>query len=495
MAQKRIPLILAMDIGTSSLRCALFDLEAKRLKSTTVRQTYRLHRASDGTAELAPTTLWRAALTGLARCMESHREGSQSRRFGEILGVGISCFWHSLVGVDERGRALTPIYTWADSRCQEQARRLRDEFSEEQIQQRTGCMLRVSYWPAKLIWLQETRGRLFEQTRHWMSPAEWLQLGLCGRTFCSYGMATGTGLFNPNSLQWDERLLRHCRLAEHQLSPLGEETVTLLPQYARRFPQLGRCRWWPAVGDGATSNLGSGATTSNLAAINIGTSAALRLMRRGPNAIAPFGLFCYRVDQRRYLVGGALSNAGNLRDWCRENLRLPAGEDELQRRLVTRPTSPHGLTALPFLLSERAPTWCEDLKGAIVGLSQSTTSEDIFSAMTEAVYHRLAYILDLLSQDKNRKPRLVVSGGIQRSQFALQRLANVLGRPLLPSGEPEASLRGAAVYVLEKLGYRVAPPEFGTAIRPQPGLAREYARQRKRQKELEELLSSMKGRG
>jgi gluconokinase len=71
---------------------------------------------------------------------------------------------------------------------------LREEFSERAIHARTGCMLRSSYWPAKLLWLRRTRPKLFTRVTRWMSPAEWLHLELCGEAGCSYAMASGTGL-------------------------------------------------------------------------------------------------------------------------------------------------------------------------------------------------------------------------------------------------------------------------------------------------------------
>src|SRR6266478_4856016 len=92
---------------------------------------------------------------------------------------------------------------------------------------------------------------------------------------------------------------------------------------ARRFPELREALWFPAIGDGAASNLGSGATKTGLAALNCGTSAAIRLVSRVPQARAPFGLFDYRVDAERALIGGAVSNAGNLRAWCLRELNLP----------------------------------------------------------------------------------------------------------------------------------------------------------------------------
>jgi gluconokinase len=475
-------LILAIDIGTSSLRAALFDARGRRLMQTTAQEAYSLRVTPDGGAELSPQTLRRTFLQCLVRTLRTYR-ADRSLRLRPIIAVGTSCFWHSLLGTDENGRALTPIYTWADSRCREDAARLRANFSEQAIHARTGCMLRSSYWPAKLLWLRRTQSKVFAQVARWMSPAEWLQRELCGDAHCSYAMANGTGLFNFTTLRWDTALLKRCRISSGKLNPLSEEPLRISNRWARKFPELREVLWFPAIGDGAASNLGSGATKEGVAALNCGTSAAIRLVGHVKRVCVPFGLFAYRVDAKRLLIGGAVSNAGNLRAWCLHQLNLPTDPQKLERALAARPAPLHGLTVLPFWVSERAPTWPEDLHGTIVGLKNSSSALDILQATREAVFQRLAQIAELLPIRK-----FVVSGGIQKSPADLQRLADVLGRSLIVCSEPEASLRGAAVFALEKLGVVVPPPFTGRTVRPRLQFSRQYIVARKQQQQLEELL-------
>ncbi len=405
------PLILAIDIGTSSLRTALFDVRARRFLPTTAQQAYTLRITADGGAELSPATLRRTLFDCLAKTL-SARRADRTLRSRPISAVGTSCFWHSLLGVDENGRALTPIYTWADSRCREDAAKLRAEFSERTIHARTGCMLRASYWPAKLLWLRRAQPGIFARVSHWMSPAEWLQRELCGEARCSYAMASGTGLFNHSTLRWDTALLQRCHISSQKLNTLGEEPLRLSPRMKQKFPELHETLWFPAIGDGAASNLGSGATEKGVAALNCGTSAAIRVVSRDRRARVPFGLFRYRVDAKRTLIGGAVSNAGNLRAWCLRELELPSDPQQLERALAARPLPAHGLTVLPFWVSERAPTWPEDLHGAIVGLKNSTSALDILQATREAVFQRLAQIAELLPIRKflvsGRHPEIAV---------------------------------------------------------------------------------------
>lgn len=471
-------LILALDIGTSSCRTALFDAQARRIDGTTAQQTYPLITTADGGAEIEPSVLLQSLRVCLAETMKSARGK-------KIAGIGVSCFWHSLIGTDAKGKPITRVITWADSRCRSDAAALRAKYSERKLHARTGCMLRASFWPAKLTWLRRTQRRTFDRVSQWMSPAEWLQLSLSGEAHCALGMAAGTGLFDPTRLTWDAELLAECGIRAPQLRTLSDAPTPTAGSIAREFPQLAGVPWFPAIGDGAASNLGSGATQPGLAAINVGTSAALRVMRSGKSARAPLGLFCYRVDAQRFVVGGAVSDAGNLRAWCLRELRLP-DDAAIESALAARPGPVASLDVLPFWTIVRAPTWNEDAVGVIHGISAHTTALDLLQAITEASYHRIARIAEMLMAVEPQPPKFIVSGGIQRSPAALQRLADVMGQPVYPNDEMEASIRGAAIYALEKLGQPAPALILPKPVKPRARYAKLYAEARERQTALED---------
>jgi gluconokinase len=478
--------ILALDLGTSSCRSAIYDADGHRLLPTTAQLRHSSQTDPDGRAELQPAELARNVGRIVARTLRIYRAAKSTRV--PIGGIGVSCFWHSLLGLDAQGRPLTPIYTWADSRCRHDAEILRRRSGEAAIHARTGCMARSSFWPAKLLWLRRTQPGLFRQVVRWVSPAEWIQEQWCGAANVSLSMASATGLLDGRALRWDRSLLRRCTLSVDRLNPLSENPAMVLPAFARRHPELRDVPWFPAIGDGAASNLGSGAVLPGIAAINVGTSAALRVVVPSRPALrrplAPPGLFAYRLDFRRQVIGGAVSNAGNIREWALRELRLP-DLARLEKLLGERSMPVDHLTVLPFWTAERAPTWPEDLPSVIVGITQATTALDLLQALQEATYQRLAQIAETVEKAVGRKLTFLVSGGIRQSPNSLQRLANVLGRPVHPSVELEASLRGAAVFALERLGLHPPPIPRAPVIRPEPAAARAYVRARERQARLE----------
>src|SRR5690606_18921983 len=102
---------------------------------------------------------------------------------------------------------------------------------------------------------------------------------------------------------------------------------------------------------------------------SVGTSGALRVIVPGTPAETPDGLFVYRVDEQRSLVGGALSNAGNLYAWL--NRVLQTGDD-LQAQVAEVLPDSHGLTILPFLAGERAPGWNDHAQAVFMGMTLDT---------------------------------------------------------------------------------------------------------------------------
>jgi sugar (pentulose or hexulose) kinase len=147
------------------------------------------------------------------------------------------------------------------------------------------------------------------------------------------------------------------------------------------------------------------------------------------------------------------------------------------------------LTVLPFWVSERAPTWPEHLRGALIGLSQASSAPQILRAITCAVFYQLSEILVLIESCTGRAREVIVSGGILHSPASIRLLADALGRDLRVSAEPEASLRGATVYVLEALECRVDPLRRGKIVRHDPALAEKHHVRRACQIALEDLLS------
>ncbi len=487
----RLPLVLSIDAGTSSLRVAVYDADGHPVRGVDAREYWQARTTPDGGNELDPYQLFAAFERAVDACLQ--RAGDLA---SQVRAVGMSCFWHGLMGIDGSGQPLTPIYTWADTRSSEAARFLRSTLDERAIHRRTGAVLHASYFPAKLVWLHQSRPELVSRVRLWLSFGEYAYLRLFGMARMSISMASGTGLFNQHEKSWDQGLLESLPVTAEQLPPLGDADTPLAglsPDYADRWKSLAAIPWMLPAGDGALSNIGSGCVSPKRIALMIGTSGAMRVLWKANEVEIPAGLWCYRADGERFVMGGALSNGGNLFAWLRSTLRF-ADIQLAEDRLLTALPDGHGLTMLPFLFGERSPDWNAEVRGAIVGLRSSTTPDDILQASLEAVAYRFAEIHRLLCRARPGVTEIVATGrGLLDSPAWMQILADVLNNPLLPSADLEASSRGAALQALQAIGVIEDFPDVaevsGLAYRPRPSAHQIYVRAIERHERLYRLLA------
>src|SRR5260370_21137305 len=170
----------------------------------------------------------------------------------------------------------------------------------------------------------------------------------------------------------------------------------------------------------------------------VGTSGAMRAVIESKQVKIPAGLWCYRVDRNRYVLGGALSNGGEVHAGMKRNLAL--GDDAAtEQALASRKPGEHGLVVLPFFAGERSPYWRADLRGVITGLNLATQSIDILHAALESVALRFAEIYGLMRDSIGEPAHVVASGGaLLHSPAWTQMMADALGVPVAASVEHEA---------------------------------------------------------
>lgn len=484
------PLILAIDVGTSSARALVYDCQGRPVQGMAVHRPYNVTATSDGGVEIDPRMLLDLVLA----CVDDVA-CALDRAKQRVSAVACDTFWHSVMGVDRHGEQTTAILTWADTRSRDAARRLQQRLDDRAVHARTGAVLHSSYLPAKLAWLRASRAELFKDSVYWMSFAEFMYMRLFGERRVSISMASATGLFDQTSCQWDAELIDVLGLTDGSLSPIFEFTerfVRLKPPYVERWPALSGVPWYLALGDGACNNVGSGGSNEDRAVAMIGTSGALRVVYQDDRLRMPWGLWTYRVDRPRFVSGGALSDGGNVFAWLVKTFRLDA-VDILERELLEMAPDSHGLTMLPFLAGERSPDWNVDATAALVGMRLDTTALQIARAALESIAYRFALIYDALAAVVPIRRGIIGSGvGLIHSPVWMQIMTDVLGQPLVASAASEASSRGAALLVLESMGaignVQDIPAPLGTKYAPDKARGAVYRAAMERQTRLYDRL-------
>jgi gluconokinase len=452
--------IVSLDIGSSSVRALLFDSSARQVEGYGARLPSRLETTPDGGAEINPELLAGAVIDCLDELhRQIHADGLK------IAAVASSAFWHSFLGIDGQGRPTIPILHLLDTRSAGEVPKVPDAHA------RTGCIPHSSYWPAKLLWLAKARSKEFAATRHWISFPEYLFEKLFGKPYASTSMVSGSGLWNQFTSDYDSDTLKAIAVDRSALvdpSELDQPVCRLLPEFAKLWPAFDNVPWYPALGDGACDSIGSGAIGRDRFALMVGTTGALRAVVENPCREIPRGLWCYRVDRERFVMGGAMSDGGDVYAWMKRTLALPR---DLESRLETATPGTHGLTILPFFSGERSPDWRSDARATFAGITLATDPFDIFRAGLESVAIQFREIYDLLAAALGRPAEILASGGaLLNSPAWTQMTADALSRPVTVCTEPEASSRGAALWALEQIGsiesIQALPASTGATFSP-----------------------------
>jgi gluconokinase len=433
--------VLALDLGTSSVRALVFDERGAAVPGALARRPTELRIDDHGMAELDPDEV----VAAIGECLD---ELAGKGRLDAVGQVATSCAWHSVIATDAAGRRLTGALTWADTRAAGLVEEVRRRADLDRLQAATGARPHTLYWTVKLPWLA---AEITPPPAGYLGLAEHVTGALLGDPSASPSMASGTGLLDLAAVDWHPEALALAGVDEDALPAIAGRgwTGRLGPEGARRWPALAGAAWHPATGDGAASNVGASCVTPERAAINIGTSAAIRAVHT-PEEGGPLhrDLWRYLVDDRRMVTGAAWSGAGNLYAWLRQVLALPEG-DRTEAALATVPPGANGVVVMPYHAGSRPPLDLAAGSGVVAGLSLATTPVEILAATLEAVCYRLAAGYGALAGTLPAEPEVIASGGaVVASHWWQQTLADVLGRPVRVVDEPEASARGAALLAL-----------------------------------------------
>lgn len=465
------PLVIALDVGSTACRGAIHDA-AGRPVGKRAKIAHAFTTDARGTSTIDPDQV----VDELGQILDDLARRDIAGRVG---GVALDTFASSLIGVDGSGQALTPCFTYADSRCAAEVQEMRQEFDETEVQQRTGVRLHTSYLAPRLRWLARTQPDVVAKVERWLSLGEYVHLRLLGTTAAGTATAAWSGLLDRRAAQWDEPMLEAAGITVDRLSEIRHPDSPLRPVSATvdaRWPSLADVPWFPAVPDGLASNLGAGAFDERTVVAGASTSGAMRVLVRDVPDKLPSGLWCYRVDAERSLLGGALNDVGRALTWVKENLDLEtaAGEssadDALDARLRGAPDTATPLV-LPFFTGERSTGWAADARATFTGVTVATDALDLARGVVEGVALSYRRVFDQLAAVAGDVDEVRVSGRVHgEAPGILEVLADAVDTRMLPVTIKRSTLHGTALLALEQIAPDVerAEVDLGPWAEPNP---------------------------
>ena len=449
---------IGVDIGTTSTKAVLFSENALVICSHHVE--YPLYSPTPLTAEQNPDEIFDAVLKAIKGVMDQSQITPN-----QLSLVSFSSAMHSVIAIDHAGQPLTQCITWADSRSKKWASYIKNEQNGLEIYRRTGTPIHPMSPLTKITWLVNEFPDLLEKTKKFISIKEYVFHKLFNQFVIDYSMATATGLFHLEKLEWDEESIAIAGITEDYLSKPVPTTYILSgmdTSYAMKMGIQADTPFVIGASDGVLSNLGVNAIDPGMVAVTIGTSGAIRAVTDKPVTDEKGRVFCYALTDKHWVIGGPVNNGGMTFRWLRDE--LASSEVETAKRLgidsyevltqIASNVAPgaDGLLFHPYLAGERAPLWNPDARGSFFGLGLHHKKEHLVRAVLEGVIYNLYTVLLALQELIGEPKRIRATGGFARSALWRQMLADIFNQEVDVPESFESSCLGAVVLGRYALG-------------------------------------------
>lgn len=484
------PLVAGLDVGTSRVKAAIFDLDGEAVSTADVPTP--TCRPRPGWAQHDPEQLWEAAAQAL-RCALA--EVDQRR----VVSVASASMAEAGVPLDRLGAPTYPAITWFDPRTAEQGRQLADIVGADRLAAITGLRPQPIYGVCKLAWLAEHEPDAYARTRVWLHVADYLAYRLCGEQATDYSLATRTGALDLHRLRWSEEILEAAGVRRSLLpepvwggTPLGAVTddaaaATGLPAGATVTT---------GGHDHVCGAAGAGVVTPGRVLDSTGTAESILLPTRrpprgGPRPGGRYSCGAHVIAGRWYVAGGVHAAGASL-DWAVNLVCDKTGsepDDQRRRRLLAAadrvPPGAHGVCFLPDL---RGGDGSGISRAALLGLRPDVDGPTLVRGVLEGLAFAFRHALDTVvtrgaptagtgaataesdpaatTAGSPQKPEIRAIGGGARNRALLRIKATVVGRMIERVLVTEAAARGAALLGAAGAGLFADAEAAVTALEP-----------------------------
>jgi xylulokinase len=426
------PLLLGVDVGTTSVKAAAYDLAGRERGRGVVG--YRTRRPRPGWVEQDAETWWAATAEAISQV-------GAVAPLREVAAVGVCSQVNTHVLVDERGRPLHPAITWQDQRCAAVASALDATLSDARRDELWGGPFRVdpSFALSRVAWLRDEAPEVLAAGRWLLQPKDLVNLRLTGEVGAD--PISAVGLVGRDGAYGDG-ILELVPEAAGLLAPLREPAEVLGTVLATETGLPATARVVTCTMDAWGNLHGSGLRRVGEGMEVAGTSEILAVLSdRGPGAA---GVISFQPVEGLRLHAGPTQAGGDALRWFAA--ARDAQLEEVLGSAAQAPPGSGGLLFLPHLAGERAPLWDSEVRAGFLGLGAEHQGEHLARAVLEGVALSARHALEAVDTAAGLVAHdLVTSGGGARSELWCQVKADVLGRRLHRARVLDTAVLGAAM--------------------------------------------------
>jgi xylulokinase len=424
-------LVLAIDVGTTSLKGGLFSPQGELLARAEV--PVRLSDREHPLYHEADANNWISALGLVTAQLEL-------KRFPELQAIVVSGNGPTLLPADREGRPLDYAMTWMDRRGVEEA---------GLIAEVTGEYVDPTFFLPKALWVYRHKPRVYRNTRHFLTCPEFMDFFLTGRA-C-------TVLPSPQFTRyiWTPEVIEKLGMDPAKFPPFVRPGDKIGEVQRKAEELVGIPALTPVFAGGPDfimTLLGTATVRPGRACDRAGTSEGINLCAGSP--ISDRRLMCLpHIVEGFYNISGIISTSGKALEWFKNITgRQSLDYESLFEDICQVPPGSRGLIFLPYLAGERAPLWDPYARGCFIGLTARHGRKEMTRAVVESVGFAVRDVIEVMEENGLALEELRVTGGQAKSPLWNQVRADITGHKILVPEVMDSELLGDAIVALFALG-------------------------------------------
>lgn len=447
--------IMAMDEGTTSARCVIYDKQGNTISSA--QREFPQYFPKEGWVEHDATEIWATQISVAQEAMLKH-----NLNYRDIVALGITNQRETTVVWDKvTGKPIYNAIVWQCRRTSDYAEALKKQGHEEMIRRKTGLIIDAYFSGTKIKWILDhvdgareraERGELlFGTIESWLI---WKMTG--GEVHVTdYSNAARTMLFNIHTLDWDDEILALLDIPKCMLpKPVecsGHYGETISELFGGPIPITG------AAGDQQAALFGETCFEVGEAKCTYGTGSFLLLNTGDRPVFSNSGLLttiAWGLDGKvSYALEGSAFVCGAAIQWLRDEMKFMSDSSKSERMALKAGDS-EGVYMVPAFTGIGAPYWEPDARGAIFGITRGTDRNQIVRATLESLAYQNEDLLSAMAEDLGQRiVALKVDGGACRNNFLMQFQADVSDTEIVRCKSIESTSLGAAYLAGLAVGY------------------------------------------
>ena len=447
--------IMALDAGTTSNRAILFDKNGK--VCAMAQKEFTQYFPKPGWVEHDAGEIW-STMLGVAVEVMSKLGATAS----DIAGIGITNQRETTIVWDSStGEPIGPAIVWQCRRTAEICDELKARGLTEKIRAKTGLIPDAYFSATKLKWILDhyegARERARKGELKFGTVETWLIWKLTGGKvhITDYSNASRTMMFNINTLEWDDDILRLFDIPKKMLPT----TKPCSKMYGRTDPKLlgGRIKIAGAAGDQQAALFGQACFRKGDAKNTYGTGCFLLANIGDKPVFSKNGLvttIAWGIDGKIcYAMEGSIFIAGAAIQWLRDELHMIDSAAETEE-LASKVPDSNGCYVVPAFTGLGAPYWDPYARGVIVGLTRGVNRNHIIRATLESIAFQTNDVIEAMEADLGESITVLkVDGGASANNFLMQQQSNISGKKVIRPASVESTALGAAYLAGLAVGY------------------------------------------